>query len=192
MENNTLQIRLVTLQDWQGLYDLIEPVDKKMVGMVTETEELVEEWINTITEGIWEVYVAILPQEEIKLEQEKLIRKILLWMQMKDNPSGIVGLVTLFGDWQDDEDLERGEFDIGITVAKAFQKKGIGRKLLEFIINRGKELNYDTATLWTRIDNAPMIKLAKKLGFVEGSKRIRQGFKWINYKLELKKEEKKE
>lgn len=182
-----IQIRLLEASDSQGLFDLIDSVDKKMVGMYSETKELVDDWINTIDEGLWEVFVVILSQNEYKNEQKRIIRKLFPWKRLKDNPSGIVGLVTLYADWQEDEELEQGEFDIGITVAEPFQRKGIGKELLTYIIKRGELLGYNKATLWTRIDNYPMIKLTKNFGFKKGKKRIRHGYEWIQYYQELKK-----
>ncbi|HUU77643.1 MAG TPA: GNAT family N-acetyltransferase [candidate division Zixibacteria bacterium] len=180
-----VEIRLLESDDWQGLFDLIETVDKKMVGMCSESEELVEDWINTIVMGLWEVYVAILPQEEIKKEQKRFIRKILPWKFLKDNPSGIVGLVTLYGDWQEDEDIEEGEYDIGVSVAKPFHRRGLGKKLMSFILQRGKELKFKKATLWTRVDNHSMIILAEKMNFIECGKRTRYGYNWVKYYKEL-------
>ena len=48
-----MEIRILHPDDWQGLYHLIEPVDKQLVGMMSETEELVEDWINKIVAGLW-------------------------------------------------------------------------------------------------------------------------------------------
>ncbi|MHA1532185.1 MAG: GNAT family N-acetyltransferase [Candidatus Heimdallarchaeota archaeon] len=182
-----IQIRLLEASDRQGLFDLIDPVDKKMVGMHSETKELVDDWINTIDEGLWEVFVVILSQKEYRNEQKRIIRKLFPWKRLKDNPSGIVGLVTLYADWQEDEEIEQGEFDIGITVAEPFHRKGIGKELLSYIIKRGEILGYKKATLWTRIDNYPMIKLAKNFGFKIGKNRTRHGYDWVQYYQELKK-----
>ncbi|MHA1212754.1 MAG: GNAT family N-acetyltransferase, partial [Candidatus Heimdallarchaeota archaeon] len=134
----------------------------------------------------------ILPQEEIKKEQNRLMKKIFLWKRKRNIPSGIIGIVTLYGDSSEDEDILPGEFDIGITVDESFQKRGIGRQLLRFIITRGKEVKYERATLWTRIDNQPMIKLARKMGFQKGKKRERDGYVWFQYFLDVKEKEKKE
>ncbi len=187
-----VEIRLLSKTDWQGLYDIISEVDKELVGMFSETEELVEDWINSIEPGVWEVYVATLPQHEIERELNRLKWKLRFWHRYKRNPNNIVGLVTLYGDWEEDEEIQKGEFDIGITVAKPFQKKGIGKELLHFVCNRGEKLGYLRATLWTRIDNHPMIKLAKKVGFKEGKTRTRFGYQWIQFTKELRKKEEKE
>ncbi|MBK5113851.1 MAG: GNAT family N-acetyltransferase [Candidatus Heimdallarchaeota archaeon] len=190
-----IQIRLLQPGDRQGLIDLIEPVDKNIVGMYSETKELVDDWINTIEEGMWEVFVVIISQKAYKIEQKRIIRKLFPWKRLKDNPSGIIGLVTLYADWQEDDDLEQGEFDIGITVAEAFKRKGIGKELLLNIIKRGELLGYNKATLWTRIDNYPMIKLAENFGFKKGRTRTRHGHKWDQYYQEIdiiKKERKKD
>lgn len=187
-----VEIRSIEPDDWQGLYDLIEPVDKELVGMYGSTEDLVEEWINTIVSGVWEVYVAVIPQHELEDEPKGIVKSFFFSSKrFKRKKSGIVGVITLFGDWQEDEDLEEGEFDIGITVAEQYQRKGIGKMLMEFIIERGRELNYNKVCLWTREDNAPMKKLARRLGFRQGRKRNKHGFTWIKYFLEIKRKEEK-
>ena len=181
-------IRPIQSTDWQGLYEIINQVDKTLVGMYASTRELVEDWINTIEDGIWEVHVAILPSMEVQKTRKQFRKKLLPWKRPKRNRSRIVGVVTLYGDWKTEEDIEEGDFDIGITVEEPFQRKGIGKELLCFIINRGLQYNYKRATLWTREDNLPMIKLAKKSGFKVDGKRKRHGYNWIQYVMELKKE----
>lgn len=180
-------IRLIQSTDWQGLYDLVNQVDKSLVGMYSGTKELIEDWINTIEEGLWEVYVAILPLEEVQKIRKQFRKKILPWRRKNKNHNGIVGFVTLYGDWRLEEDINEGEFDIGITVEESFQRRGIGKELLLFILNRGKQLNYERATLWTREDNFPMMKLAKKCGFKQEGIRKRHGYNWLQYVFELKK-----
>jgi RimJ/RimL family protein N-acetyltransferase len=184
-------IRPIQSTDWQGLYDLINQVDKTLVGMYASTKELVEDWISTIEDGIWEVHVAILPLVEVQKIRKQFRRKLLPWKRPKRSKSRIVGVVTLYGDWKTEEDIEEGDFDIGITVEEPFQRKGIGKELLLFIIERGLQYNYKRATLWTREDNLPMIKLAKKSDFKVDGNRKRHGFNWIQYVMELKKEEEK-
>ncbi len=184
-----MEIRLIQSDDWQGLYDLIEPIDKQLVGMMSDTEELVEDWVNNIVMGLWEVYVAVLSKEEIEEEGRRFIRKVLPWKRLRDNPSGIVGLVTLFGDWQEEEDLVEGDFDIGITVAEGFQRKGIGKELMKYILKRGHELKFKRARLCTRIDNFGMKKLAQKLGFEDGEKTKKNGYFWVYYSKDLEKKE---
>ena len=115
----------------------------------------------------------------------------LKFLSRKSRRNSIIGLVTLYGDWQEDDDIKKGEFDIGITVAEKYQKQGIGKELLSFIIKRGKELGYEKATLWTRSDNQPMINLALKSGFEQGRKRTRNGFEWIHFFYKIKEKEKK-
>jgi len=158
--------------------------------MLSDPDELVEDWINSIEEGIWEVYLAILPQSEIKKEEKKIKRKIFPWKYLKENPKGIVGLVTLYGDWKEDEDLIEGEFDIGISVADSYQNRGIGKELMKYILNRGKELGFKTAALLTRTDNKSMKLLAIKVGFIPGKKRRRNGHSWQRFTCDLEKRKK--
>ncbi len=185
-----ISIRLLEKDDWIGLYNLIKPVNREQVGMISDPEELVEDWINNIEEGIWEVYLAILPQNEIHNEEKKIVRKIFPWKHLKENPKGIVGLVTLYGDWDEDEDLNKGEFDIGISVADSYQKRGIGKELLNYILDRGKELGFERATLLTRTDNKSMKILATKVGFISGKKRRRNGHSWQKFVYNLEKRKK--
>lgn len=180
-----MEIRLLHPDDWQGLYDLIEPIDKQLVGMMSDTEELVEDWVNNLVMGLWEVYVAVLSKEEMEVEERRFIRKVLPWKRLREFPNGVVGLVTLFGDWQEDEDLEEGDFDIGITVADEFQRKGIGKELMKYILKRGNELKFKQARLCTRIDNFGMKKLALKLGFTERKKTRKNGYFWVYYFKEM-------
>jgi hypothetical protein len=106
-------IRPIQSTDWQGLYDIINQVDKTLVGMYASTKELVEDWINTIEDGIWEVHVAILPLVDVQKTRKQFRRKLLPWKRPKRNRSRIVGAVTLYGDWKTEEDIEEGDFDIG-------------------------------------------------------------------------------
>jgi len=172
-----------------GLYNLIKPVNRELVGMVSNPEELVEDWINNIEEGIWEVYLATLPQSEIQKEQKKICRKIFPWKHLQENPKGIIGLVTLYGDWEEDENLSEDEFDIGISIANSYQKRGIGKELMKYILKRGEELGFKTATLWTRTDNKGMKVLAEKVGFQKGKKRRKQGYNWQKFAYNLEKRE---
>jgi RimJ/RimL family protein N-acetyltransferase len=187
-----IDIRPITTDDWYALYELIDQVDKDLVGRYSETEELVEDWINSIEERLWEVYVAILPQQEITKERNKLSRILFPWRRFKPIPSGIVGVITLYADFQREEDINEGEFDIGITVAEPFQRRGIGRQLIDFLLERGKKLELEKATLWTRVDNEAMIKLARKIGFVRSDTKYRYGYYWIQFIYPLSQENKKE
>lgn len=185
-----ISIRLLEKDDWIGLYNLIKPVNRELVGMISDPEELVEDWINNIEEGIWEVYLAILPQNEIQKEEKRIHRKIFPWKHLKENPKGIVGLVTLYGDWKEDDDLNEGEFDIGISVADSYQKRGIGKELMKYILDRGEELGFKRATLLTRTDNKSMKILAQKVGFIPSKKRKRNGHNWQKFIFDLEKRKK--
>jgi len=179
-----IQIRLLEESDWQGLYNLVKEVDKELVGMHGSTEELVNDWIHTIDIGIWEIYVAIVPPDEKEKELKNKSRRFFPWKNTKENTSGIIGVITLYGD-SSDEDIAEGEFDIGITVAEHFQRKGIGKQLIQFVLERGKTIGYKRATLWTRVDNIPMIKLAEKLGFIKEKSREKDGYSWNQYILNI-------
>lgn len=68
-----------------------------------------------------------------------------------------------------------GEGEItNVVVAEAFRRKGIGREMLEYMLERAKEAGIGDCTLEVRVSNLPAIRLYEKLGFkAEG---IRPGF----------------
>lgn len=183
-----IEIRRFQLGEEKGLYALIEPVSKELVGIQIATKDLVEEWINGLEEGVWEIFIAVISKaaEEKEKDQKRLFPRIFK-KKSWETTSNIIGFVTLFGDCAEDATLEEGEFEIGVTVANSFQNRGIGSKLVSFVLDRGKELGYNKASLWTRIDNHPMRKVSRKLGFVETSKKIENGFIWVKYSLPLAK-----
>ncbi|MEA2070457.1 MAG: GNAT family N-acetyltransferase, partial [Asgard group archaeon] len=90
-----------------------------------------------------------------------------------------------YADWEEDPELKENEFDIGITVANNYQRKGLGTELMKYIIKRGKHLGLEKACLWTRQDNKGMKKLAHKLRFLENGEKQKNGFKWIRFVKEL-------
>lgn len=61
-----------------------------------------------------------------------------------------------------------------IVVDESYRKLGIGRKIVEFLIEEGEKKGCNSYTLEVRVSNEPAIKLYNKLGFV--SEGIRPGF----------------
>lgn len=59
-----------------------------------------------------------------------------------------------------------GEGEItNVAVAEAFRRKGIGRAMLEYMLERAKEAGIGACTLEVRISNLPAIRLYETLGF---------------------------
>jgi len=56
---------------------------------------------------------------------------------------------------------------LGIMVDKDFRREGIGRFLLEFIIEQAKKMKLNIVSLTVFSDNEPAISLYKKQGFKE-------------------------
>ena len=68
-----------------------------------------------------------------------------------------------------------GEGEItNVVTAPAFQKKGIGKKLLSRILEEGRTRGISAYTLEVRCSNEPAIRLYRSLGFVEEG--IRKNF----------------
>ena len=60
------------------------------------------------------------------------------------------------------------------SVAADYRKKGIGRKMMEYMLERAKENGMGDCTLEVRVSNQPAIRLYESLGFKgEG---VRPGF----------------
>lgn len=68
-----------------------------------------------------------------------------------------------------------GEGEItNVVVAEAFRRRGIGRMLMEYMLNEAETAGIGACTLEVRVSNAPAIHLYESLGFrAEG---IRPGF----------------
>ena len=61
-----------------------------------------------------------------------------------------------------------------IYVLQEFRQRGIALKLMQYVINLGKENNIINITLEVKEDNLAAINLYKKLGFIEKS--VRKGY----------------
>ena len=60
-------------------------------------------------------------------------------------------------------DLKRGEF--AVVIADRYQYKGLGRKLVDMLINIAEEKHLDTIYGVVLKDNQPMLSLCKEMGF---------------------------
>ncbi len=68
-----------------------------------------------------------------------------------------------------------GDGDINnVVVDEAWRSRGVGRKMLEVLMEQGREIGIENYTLEVRVSNAPAIHLYEKLGFVSAG--IRPGF----------------
>jgi ribosomal protein S18 acetylase RimI-like enzyme len=188
-----ISIRPIKRSDKEDLYQLIQSVDKTLVGMYTSSQFLVEEWIHNLTNGLWEIYVAIDKGETNSVQPEEhknFFQKIKATFNKflgLDVNNKLVGVVTLYANHLEDDELEKGEFDIGITVAEEYQRQGIGSRLMKHLLERGKELDLEKASLWTRKDNTAMKKLAQKIGFTKCADKKKNGYQWEKYVLKLQK-----
>lgn len=59
-----------------------------------------------------------------------------------------------------------GEGEItNVAVAEKYRRKGIGRSMLEYMLERAKEVGIGDCTLEVRVSNLPAIALYESLGF---------------------------
>ncbi|MDG1445997.1 MAG: ribosomal protein S18-alanine N-acetyltransferase [Methylophilaceae bacterium] len=63
---------------------------------------------------------------------------------------------------------------LNIALAKAYQKQGLGRLILNFMIDRARHLNALNMFLEVRVSNKAALSLYDSVGFVEMS--IRKGY----------------
>lgn len=76
-----------------------------------------------------------------------------------------------------EDETESGEFYIDtIGVLPSFQGKGIGRKLIEFIVSVAEEMEFDQVGLLVDVENPAAKRLYEKIGFqVVGRKELMDG-----------------
>ena len=68
-----------------------------------------------------------------------------------------------------------GEGEISnVAVAKKFRRRGIGRKLMEYMLKEAPSFGIGDLTLEVRVSNAPAISLYESLGFHKEG--VRPGF----------------
>ncbi len=65
-------------------------------------------------------------------------------------------------------EIESGEF--AIVVSDDFHGQGLGRKLMEMLIEIGRERNLKSLYGTVLVDNWKMLRMVKKLGFREGTR----------------------
>ncbi len=82
----------------------------------------------------------------------------------KEEPIGCCGVTNACGD---------GDIN-NVVVDEAWRNRGVGRKMLEVLMEQGREIGIENYTLEVRVSNAPAIHLYEKLGFVSAG--IRPGF----------------
>jgi len=61
-----------------------------------------------------------------------------------------------------------------VAVHPDYRRKGVGRRIMETLINEAVRLGKERMTLEVRVSNTPAINLYKSLGFEEGG--IRKGY----------------
>lgn len=81
-----------------------------------------------------------------------------------EEPIGCCGVTNACGD---------GDIN-NVVVDEAWRNKGVGKKMLEVLMEWGKETGIENYTLEVRVSNAPAIHLYEKLGFESAG--IRPGF----------------
>ena len=109
-------------------------------------------------------------QFTLKIRENKFIEIL----SIENNPGktyvfeeeNIVKAYVIIGEAQD-EDKDNKTFELwAIFVDPIFQRKGIGKQLVDFGIKEAKEMNKEEIVLWVFERNINSIKFYKKMGFI--------------------------
>lgn len=73
-------------------------------------------------------------------------------------------IIGYIGYWLLDDEIHI----TNLAVATIFRRKGVGKQLIHFVIERAKQLNVQLISLEVRITNINAIELYKKIGFNTG------------------------
>jgi len=73
----------------------------------------------------------------------------------------IAGAAELIADWEQPENV----FIVGFSISKPYQGRGLGKKLIEAIINYARDDGRHSLLLTAAEDNTPALRLYGKFGF---------------------------
>jgi ribosomal-protein-alanine N-acetyltransferase len=73
-------------------------------------------------------------------------------------------IIGYIGYWLLDDDIHI----TNLAVAPIFRKKGIASQLINYIINKAKDIGVSQVSLEVRVSNYEAIKLYQKIGFIKG------------------------
>ena len=110
------------------------------------------------------------------MEAQPLAQK---WLEEIKNGNRLVFVYKINGEFIGEGALvlDRGDFDYAIPgrrvyvsrmiVKKEYRNRGIGSTILEFLINKAKEMGFSEMTIGVDKDNISALHLYKKYGFAE-------------------------
>ena len=102
------------------------------------------------------------PWSEQSINEEMCKENSVFLMAFEDEtPIGYVGLSTI---------LDEGYMG-NLGVVEEYRRKGIGRALMNELINECKAMDSAFVTLEVRASNTPAVKLYESLGFTEAGRR---------------------
>ncbi len=152
-------------------------------------ENLSEEELRQKRSNLVDAYLSAYQDlPEYAYDTRKEVKSYLNWLYRGD-PSGffvakigdeIVGFLSCHSNWMDYREgkvCELHEF----VVRKEFQGKGIGKALLEKVIEYARSKGRQKITLWVGEGNAPAIAFYKKRGFVY----LYKSGIWVRMSLEI-------
>lgn len=149
------------------------------IKIIPFTEET-KEYIKTLNYEWLDKYFSVEPNDVIQLSnpEDEIVKKGgYIYYAAVDNK--IVGTVTLMK--ENYKTYELGK----MAVTEKFQGKGIGKYLLEFTIEKAKNLGAENIILYSNTKLESAIKLYKKYGFEE-SYMDKSHYKRANIKMKLK------
>jgi len=110
--------------------------------------------------------VADVDRERGEELDEAALRSLLLdaVLFVAEAEDGIAGNLGVHG-------IDGASASLGMSVAAAWRRRGVGTALIEAAIEWARAQNLDRLRLEVLADNAPAVALYRKLGFVEDSRR---------------------
>ncbi len=132
--------------------------------------------------------------ERFRYKTKRQIRKHIRWLInrcwdnfyliyiKRQNKRKLVGFIGIEFNWFDEELLERGAIIHEFAIRKEYQSRGIGGKVLRYLLNNISRYNIKKIILTVGEDNEKALRFYEKLGFKKVQKDITEKHKdviWV-------------
>ncbi|MCW3105996.1 MAG: family acetyltransferase [Segetibacter sp.] len=136
-------------------------MNKEQINIISYNAQYVKDFAALNKAWLQKYFVVEPIDEEIFANPEEYIINnggYIFFAKMDDKIAGTFALMK----------TEEGIFELSkMAVAEAFQGKKIGNKMLEYCLEKAKELNADKIILYSNTTLKPAIHLYEKFGFKE-------------------------